>query len=149
MSVCLTKCFKTKQDEKIIEIKQKTYSTYDGDVIVVDLDNSNDFVISDELIIYNLKIVASLKKNQKLWLSDNKLSIDKSLFSPYLRKLHHQSRDKIMEFLKKFYNYVIKNKSPDIEILILVGESNKGLMNLCKIYSDKIDEITSIMDLWK
>ena len=112
------------------------------------INNNIKFITyDDELVIHNLTIIKSLKTKQKLWLENNKLSIDNSWFQSYSRKMYSQSKDNILNFLKEFYEYVIKYKYNNNKIMDLVHDTRIGLINLVQTYPTKSREISYIFNM--
>jgi len=112
------------------------------------INNNVKFITyDDELVIHNLTIIKSLKTKQKLWLENNKLSIDNSWFQSYSRKIYSQSKDNILNFLKEFYEYVIKYKYNNNKIMDLVHDTRIGLINLVQTYPTKSREISYIFNM--
>lgn len=97
-------------------------------------------------LLHNIIIIGDLKKDQKLWLINDMLSIDNSVIQPISRWYNKQSRNIIIPFVAKTINIALQNKKyKDIKDFLLV--STDGLENLILSYPEKKREIDILIDL--
>jgi len=83
----------------------------------------------------NLQIISELKDGDKLWLDNNKLSIDNSyLGQSMIRKYYGQNRGDIIKFIKNTLEQA-ENEN-EFEIINKFQQAKKGLRCLKQVYSE-------------
>jgi len=150
---CSNEINKTTEIE-ITNTKMEESKTND-DVIKTKLTDENftpAVEISDDIIklINNLKVIASIKESDKLWLdSSGCLSIHVSSgWQPLMRAAFGQSRGIIIPTITRIITNAISSSNKHIsEISNMYPDVKTGLNNLKKSYSDKILEIQTLVQL--
>lgn len=106
--------------------------------------------IKKEMVVLNLKAIANLKKNQKLWISENQLAVHDGFSSwvPGMRWMNSQSRDILLPCIKETIYVALSSENiKDTEIVNLLPSVKNGLQILATTYDTKKEEINVLLGL--
>jgi hypothetical protein len=117
--------------------------------VTVELDNDiENYKITN--ILYNLNIINNLQYNQKLWLENNTLKIDKNIyFSSIKRFINNQNRNSILDFIYNIIIEISKHKYYDKNNSIkkLLKKIIIKLSDMKILYKNKREKINEIINL--
>ena len=83
----------------------------------------------------NLQIISELKEGDKLWLDNDKLSIDNSYYGQsMIRKYYGQNREDIIKFIKNTLEQA-ENEN-EYDLVTKLEKAKKGLRSLKHVYSE-------------
>ena len=89
-------------------------------------------------ITINLKVLSNLEQNKKIITKESYLNIEKDSYIPEAirRSWRGDSRDETIKKIELIINKAIELKDTHIQLVTLLQDSKKGILNLKETYSD-------------
>jgi hypothetical protein len=144
----LENCF-VKENKKTVAFSNKTEIIKPNHTIYMD----DYFDTELEKIKENLVVIGNIKKQEKLWINEEKLIIDTSYFPQISRWMYSQNREKIVAFIVTTIDGAIKYMHKFDEdtfdktmLKNLISTCIFGLENLRETYPDKKVEIDGVLE---